>query len=266
MNVTAVKHWNCEDRERADVVVQLLANGSANTAATILRESRQSASVTLTGDHGWAHTWTALPMIVNGEAVTWSIRELKIGAENCKADYTFANWIVSYRTVVTGLDRISLVAENTPKRPMLYLEKRDITGKKLLEGAEFTLIAVDENGSALSGAVAKTAVTGPGGTLSFDNLRYNTRYRLTETKAPQDYLPYEEPAYLTITENGTVNVESHGYVSGAGTAFHIRVLDRAATTLPETGGPGAAVFYASGGALVLLALGGAALRRRKRPH
>ncbi len=147
---------------------------------------------------------------------------------------------------------------------MLYLEKRDITGKKLLEGAKFTLIAVDENGNALPGAVVKTAVTGPGGTLSFDNLRYNTRYRLTETKAPQDYLPYEEPAYLTIAENGTVEVESHGYVSSAGTAYHIRALNRGAYSLPESGGPGAALFYASGGVLLLAALGGAALHRRKR--
>ena len=263
IDVTVTKEWNCAGSERADVVMQLLANGSATTAAAILQDSGQSVTVTLTEVYGWSHTWKSLPVYASGGPVTWSVREVRIGSENCKADYTFPNWIASYRTETTGLDQLFLVVENTPKRPMLYLEKRDITGKKLLEGAEFTLIAVDENGSALSGAVAKTAVTGPGGTLSFDNLRYNTRYRLTETKAPQDYLPYEEPAYLTITENGTVNVESHGYVSGAGTAFHIRVLDRAATVLPETGGPGTALFYASGGMLMLLALGGAVLRRWK---
>ena len=253
------------DSERADVVMQLLANGSATTAASILKDSGQSVAVTLTETYGWSHTWKNLPVYASGGPVTWSAREIRIGSENCKADYTFPNWIASYRTESAGLDRLALVVENTPKRPLLYLEKRDITGRKLLEGAEFTLTAVDENGEPLPGAVVKTAVTGSGGALSFDNLRYNTRYRLVETKAPQDYLPYDEPAYLTIAENGTVNVESHGYVSGAGKAFHIRVLDRAATTLPETGGTGAAVFYASGGALVLLALGGAALRRRKRP-
>lgn len=265
IDVTVTKEWNCMDSERADVVMQLLANGSATTAASILKDSGQSVAVTLTETYGWSHTWNNLPVYASGGPVTWSAREIRIGSENCKADYTFPNWIASYRTKSAGLDQLALVVENTPKRPMLYLEKRDITGRKLLEGAEFTLTAVDENGEPLPGAVVKTAVTGSGGALSFDNLRYNTRYRLVETKAPQDYLPYDEPAYLTIAENGTVNVESHGYVSGAGTAFHIRVLDRAATTLPETGGPGAAVFYASGGALVLLALGGAALRRRKRP-
>ena len=264
IDVTVTKKWNCADSERADVVMQLLANGSATTAASILQDSGQSVTVMLTEVYGWSHTWKSLPVYASGDPVTWSVREIKIGNENCKTDYTFPNWIASYRTEAIELDRLSLVVENTPKRPMLYLEKRNITGKKLLEGAEFTLIAVDENDNALPGAVAKTAVTGPGGTLSFDNLRYNTRYRLTETKAPQDYLPYEEPAYLTIAENGTVEVESHGYVSSAGTAYHIRALNRGAYSLPESGGPGAALFYASGGVLLLAALGGAALHRRKR--
>ncbi len=252
VDVTAVKRWNCEDSERADVVVQLLANGSANTAATILRESGQSAAVTLTGVHGWAHTWTSLPMIVNGEAVTWSIRELKIGAENCKADYTFANWIVSYRTI-TGLDHISLVAENTPKRPMLYLEKLDISGKIAVPGAEFALVAVDENGEPLDGAVVKTAVTDAQGALSFDNLRYDQRYRLTETLAPEGYLGFDQPAYLTLNENGSVTVESHSYVAPAGTAYHIRVLNRTTAQLPETGEGGRTGYYAAGVMLLLTA-------------
>ena len=263
VDVTAVKRWSCEDSERTDVVVQLLANGSANTAAAILRESGQSASVTLTGVHGWAHTWTALPMIVNGEAVTWSIREMKIGAESCKADYTFANWIVSYRTV-TGLDHISLVAENTPKRPMLYLEKLDISGKTAVPGAEFALVPVDENGEPLDGAVVKTAVTDAQGALSFDNLRYNQRYRLTETLAPAGYLAFDQPAYLTLNENGSVTVEDHGYVAPAGAAYHIRVLNRTTAQLPETGGGGDTGYYAAGVMLLLTACVCAAIFLKKR--
>lgn len=263
VDVTAVKRWSCEDSERTDVVVQLLANGSANTAAAILRESGQSASVTLTGVHGWAHTWTALPMIVNGEAVTWSIREMKIGAESCKADYTFANWIVSYRTV-TGLDHISLVAENTPKRPMLYLEKLDISGKTAVPGAEFALVPVDENGEPLDGAVVKTAVTDAQGALSFDNLRYNQRYRLTEALAPAGYLAFDQPAYLTLNENGSVTVEDHGYVAPAGAAYHIRVLNRTTAQLPETGGGGDTGYYAAGVMLLLTACVCAAIFLKKR--
>lgn len=263
VNVTASKHWNCADGERVDVVVQLLANGSANTAATILRESGQPATVTLTAVHGWTYTWINLPMLANGETVTWSIRELKIGTENCKADYTFANWIVNYRTV-TGINNITLVAENTPKRPMLYLDKRDISGTAAVPGAEFELVAVDDAGAPLAGSVAKTAVTDAQGALSFDNLRYNQRYRLTETRTPDGYLGYDEPAYLTLNENGSVTVETHGYVFSAGTAYHIRVLNRTTSELPTTGGSGTTGYYAAGVMLLITALCVAIFLKKRR--
>lgn len=253
VDVTVTKRWNCADNERTDVVVQLLANGSANAAATILRESGQASTVTLTAVDGWTHTWADLPMSADGGPVTWSVREMRIGTENCKADYTFANWIVSYRTV-TGLDRITLIAENTPKRPLLYLDKLDITGRTAVAGAQFALAAVDENGRELSGAVVKTAVTDAQGALSFDNLRYNQRYRLTETWTPDGYLGFEQPAYLTLNENGSVSVESHGYVFAAGVAYHIRVLNRTTADLPETGGSGSPGYYAAGVMLLSTAL------------
>lgn len=263
VNVTASKHWNCADGERVDVVVQLLANGSANTAATILRESGQPATVTLTAVHGWTYTWINLPMLANGETVTWSIRELKIGTENCKADYTFANWIVNYRTV-TGINNITLVAENTPKRPMLYLDKRDISGTAAVPGAEFELVAVDDAGAPLAGSVAKTAVTDAQGALSFDNLRYNQRYRLTETRTPDGYLGFTEPAYLTLNENGSVTMEPHGYVFAGSTAYRIRVLNRATSTLPETGGSGTTGYYAAGVMLLITALCVAIFLKKRR--
>ena len=263
VSVTASKVWNCADSERTDVVVQLLANGSAGTAATILRESGQPSSVTLTSVHGWTHTWTNLPMIANGEAVTWSIREMKIGTENCKADSTFANWIVSYKTV-TGPDHISLIAENTPKRPLLYLDKLDISGTVAVPGAEFALIAVDDSGTPLAGAAVKTAVTDAQGVLSFDNLRYNQRYRLTETRTPDGYIGFTEPAYLTLNENGSVSVETHGYVFAAGTAYRIRVLNRTTSVLPETGGGGNTGYYAAGVMLLITALSVAIFLKKRR--
>lgn len=261
--VTAVKRWNCADSEREDVVMQLLANGSANTAAAILQSSGQSATVTLTAVDGWVCTWYDLPVYANGAPVAWTIRELRVGSENCKADYTFPNWIVTYRSQTTT-DGLVLTAENTPKRPMLYLEKWDMLGRQPLEGAVFSLIAVDDAGAPLSGAVAKTAVTGADGTLRFDNLRHNTRYRLTELQAPEGYIPYDIPAYLTLGEDGRVTVESHGYVSAAATAFHIRVVNRSADSLPETGGSGLNGYYAAGAALALTALCAAIRSHRRR--
>ena len=261
--VTAVKRWNCADSEREDVVMQLLANGSANTAAAILQSSGQSATVTLTAVEGWVYTWYDLPVYANGAPVTWTIRELRVGSENCKSDYSFPNWIVTYRSQTTA-DGLVLTAENTPKRPMLYLDKWDMTGRQRLAGAIFSLIPVDDDGVPLSGAVSKTAVTGTDGSLRFDNLRHNTRYRLTELQAPEGYIPYDTPAYLTLGEDGRVTVEAHGYVSAAATAFHISVVNRSADSLPDTGGSGLNGYYAAGAALALSALCAAILSRRRR--
>lgn len=261
--VTAVKRWNCADSEREDVVMQLLANGSANTAAAILQSSGQSATVTLTAVDGWVYTWYDLPVYANGAPVTWTIRELRVGSENCKSDYSFPNWIVTYRSQTTA-DGLVLTAENTPKRPMLYLDKWDMTGRQRLAGAIFSLIPVDDDGVPLSGAVSKTAVTGTDGSLRFDNLRHNTRYRLTELQAPEGYIPYDTPAYLTLGEDGRVTVEAHGYVSAAAIAFHISVVNRSADSLPDTGGSGLNGYYAAGAALALSALCAAILSRRRR--
>lgn len=263
-NVTVKKVWNCDESEREDVTVQLLANGSANLAAVILAADGQATSVTLNSIYDWTHTWTSLPAYANGAPVTWTVRELKIGSENCKADYTFANWIVTYRSQTTASGALTLTVENTPKRPMLYLEKRDLSGTRLLAGAEFTLVPVDADGNPISGAVTKTAVTDSSGILTFDNLRYGQRYRLTETRAPDGYLAFDDPAYLTLAEDGSVAVEAHSYVSPAGTAFHIRASDRSADILPETGGSGPIGYYAPGVMLTLTALCAAIFLKRKR--
>ena len=263
VTVSVLKKWNCADSERTDVTVQLLANGSANTAATILRESGQAAAVTLTAVDGWYHAWKNLPTVANGEAVTWSVREMKIGTESCKADYTFANWIVNYESS-TDLSHVYLTVENTPKRPFLYLDKRDMSGLIAVPGAEFALVAVDDTGTPLTGAATKTATTDAQGALSFDNLRYNQRYRLTETRTPDGYLGYDEPAYLTLNENGSVTVETHGYVFAAGTAYHIRVLNRATSELPSTGGTGTTGYYAAGVMLLITALCVAIFLKKRR--
>ena len=261
--VTVFKHWNCQDTEREDVIVQLLANGSANDAADILKSSGQPATQTLTAVHGWSHTWTDVPDYANGVRVTWTVREMKIGNELRKADGTFANWIVSYRSVAFA-GGTSLIIENTPKRPMLYLEKVDHVTGAALRGAEFKLIAVDADGTPLANAVEKTAVTGASGSLNFDNLRYNQRYRLIESIAPEGYFAYEKPAYFTLAEDGTVTVEAHESVFSAGTAFHIRVTDPAGYILPETGGASASRYYIAGAAMLLAALLPALYLRKKR--
>lgn len=233
INVTAKKVWNGSERE--DVTVELLANGSTNFAAELLAGSGVKLTEVLTPINGYSFTWRNLPVYANGSVVEWSIREIKIGAESCRPDYTFANWINSYEPPVYDEgNNITLVVENTPKRPLIYLNKTDMSGKVPLSGVEFRLVEVSADGTEIG--IPKTAITGSGGTLVFDNLRYETRYKLTETKPPGGYIGFTEPAYFVIYDGGQIVVEDHPNVSMGTVAYNLQVTNQGAEPMPETGG------------------------------
>ena len=102
--------------------------------------------------------------------------------------------------------------------------------------------------------MVKIATTEEDGSLNFDNLSYDTRYRLRELTAPDGYWVYTDPAYLTISIGGEVQVEPHSYVKAGTSTFTINVTNRSADRLPETGGGGTYGYYAAGVMLMLLAL------------
>jgi len=232
INVTAKKEWN--GNERANVYVDLLANGSTNFASELLPTGQNTTAI-LTSTNGYTFSWTGLPVYANGRLVEWTIRETRIGDELCRPDYTFANWINSYEPpVYDSGGNITLVVENTPKRPLIYINKTDMSGKIPLGGAQFRLVEVDENGN--EKGIAKTGETTDGGTLVFDNLRYEVRYKLTEVKPPGGHIGFSEPAYFVIYDGGNVVVEEHANVTMSSTAYNIQVTNRSAEPLPATGG------------------------------
>ena len=252
MNVTAEKIWECEESEWKDITVQLFANGSANLAATLT--GSQSTQVDLTRSNGYRHTWTDLPIYAYGSRVDWSIKEIRVGSEDCKADYTFANWAVSYDAAVRDAEgNVTLAVHNTPKRPMLYLTKTNIDGTVQLRGATFSLTQVDSHGTPVSGFVTRTATTNDQGMLIFDNLLYGARYRIVEESAPPGYKLLDTPIHLTISEGGTVVVENHSNAWADAVAYNVVVTNRSEPPLPLTGGSGPGVSYGLGGAMMLLA-------------
>ncbi len=255
-SVTVQKAWDCAETEWQDVTVQLLANGKLVT--TVI--AGVPPQVVLNDTNAWQYTWHNLPVYVNGEKIAWSVRETAIGSETVKADGSFVNWLVSYglpivTTDADGKEHTRLTVTNTTKRVMLRLTKTDLVKTVQLKGAAFTLEAVDENGDLLSGEVSKSAVTGEAGTLIFDNLKCNIRYRLTETEAPSGYLKNEEYIYFTIQESGTVVVENSFYAEAGATAYNIVVKNGQAVTLPGSGAVGTGMFYVMGALLLALAYG-----------
>lgn len=266
-SVTANKNWLCPEEEWQPVTVQLLANGLPVTALI----SGVEPYMVLNEDNDYSDTWYGLPRYANGEEIQWSIREVKIGSEDCLNDFTFANWLVDYDYPDYTYDdtgrlvNTSFTVTNDTRRTLLRLIKTNLGGGLRLEGATFTLERLID-GEVDPDFVVRTMTTGPDGTLIFDNLKYGD-YRLTEIEAPPSYHMIEEPAYLNIASDGTVTVQGHPFVLAGNTAFSVQVLNQPERPLPLTGGKGTGGYTAWGVVLLIAALGLALPKfRRKGGH
>ncbi len=251
-SVTANKLWDCPESEWADIDLQLFADNKLIT--TLI--SGIPPTVTLSSENNWSYCWDNLPVYINGKKVTYSVKETRIGSEDCKSDYTFVNWLVSYDPPIYSTDSegrpaVTLNVTNNTKRVLLRLTKTDVDMTQRLSGAEFRLEAVDENGQPIAGEVAKTLTTGGNGALTFDNLKCGVRYRITETAVPDGFNMLFDPIFLTIGETGTISVEPHPYAFAGSSAFNIIVCNQKAVPLPITGG-NALLFYITGGILMAL--------------
>lgn len=255
-SVTVTKQWLCPQADWADVTVQLLANRQMVSSLIPGVEP----TVLLTAANNYTDTWTGLPAYANGAPIVWSVRETKIGTENCKPDYSFANWLVSYSEPTYTKDgsgkvtNTAFTVQNDTRRTLLRLTKTNLSGTIRLPDATFTLQHLIPNNSGGYNVnpsfISRTATTGSDGTLTFDNLLYGY-YRLRETSPPIGYEDLLDPIYLTIQEDGTVVVDSHAYAQAGSTAYSIHVMNVPKRPLPITGGSGPGI-YQMFGALVML--------------
>lgn len=246
-SVTARKKWECPENEWQDVTVQLLANDKL--VSTVI--SGVEHQVVLNSENNWSYTWNDLPVYINGTKINWTVKEIKIGNEQCKVDGTFVNWLSSYEIPIYSTDsygnqNVLITITNTTKRVMLRLTKTDISKQLQLKGAEFLLQPVDAQGNPITNEISKTGTTSDAGTLIFDNLKCGVRYCLKETTAPAGYLRIEENMYFVIHEDGSVMVEDSYYVQAGNTAYNIVVKNPESVYLPETGDIGISMFYAFG--------------------
>ena len=269
-SLTVNKAW-ADDAATDSVTVVLQANG---ITATNLFPGLLNVRTVLSAANDWKYTWTDLPTYANGTLVTWSVKEILVGSETTTSDgVSFANWTVVYsqpvRTDSDGdgiTDHWQYTVTNAVRRAQLYLIKTS-AGGVALPGATFALVEADTSGAPVSGAVVHTGTTGSGGMLQFDNLKYATRYRLVETGPPDGYLAYTEPAYLTLSADGTVLVEDHTHVTAGTGGYAVQIVNYAPSPLPNTGGFGRWQLPLLGGCLMMTAIGAyapAILRKRRR--
>ncbi len=158
---------------------------------------------------------------------------------------------------------------NTPEDVVIVFTYKTIINKvdgqgNPLTGAEFTLEKYNKETDEWE---AITVVkNGEGTTFTFSGLD-DGKYRLTETKTPAGYNTID-PIEFTITAEHDVLSDNPALTSLSGNAttgeltftsnttdgsLSADVVNKAGSTLPETGGMGTTLFYVLGGALVLCA-------------
>ncbi|MGE9942085.1 isopeptide-forming domain-containing fimbrial protein [Bariatricus sp. SGI.161] len=159
---------------------------------------------------------------------------------------------------------------NTPKDVVIVFTYKTIINKvdgegNPLTGAEFTLEKYNkETGKWEAITVVKND---EGTTFTFSGLD-DGNYRLTETTTPAGYNTIE-PIEFTITAEHDVLSDNPALTSLSGNAttgeitftsnttegsLSTDVVNKAGSTLPETGGMGTTIFYILGGLLVLFAV------------
>ena len=280
--VTVQKNWRASENLQSPVQVTLYANG--NLASTIpnfvgqygdyvvwldgtgsftysgsARNSTQYAGETETP---WSHTWRELPSTVDGEAVTWTLVETRIGDEVPDSTGKFPNYTntVTYTNAVDsdGNLVVNATVTNSVRAAQLFLTKVN-ESSNALSGATFTLTLLDDSGAADPAWTPRAVTTDSTGVLHFAGLRYETWYRLDETAAPAGYQPIA-PIYIKLNSNGAVTATTefegfvnHGAVSETGT-YTVTVTNVAYPPLPETGGVGTEIYTHSGALLMAAAL------------
>ncbi len=245
ITVTAQKTWLCNEYNRKDIEIQLLADGRPVNA--IFPAVKPSA--TLTAGNNYSYTWENLAAYANGQQITWSVRETKIGDESCKSDFTFANWLVYYsppqytRDEQGNITEVLIPVANDIQRLALRVTKTNIDKTKTLRGATFVLTKVDDNFQNDTNFTPVTLTTAANGEMIFTDLTYGT-YSITETVAPQGYEVLQEPVYVTINGDNTISVSDNFYVEvDASSSLSIIVKNSEPIPIPETGGIGTGIFY-----------------------
>ncbi len=167
---------------------------------------------------------------------------------------------------------ITIVNKWTPNHLPVRLETVDINSPTmLLSGAVFDLFCVSDSEAAvlvpgttdIYAVKERTIITGDDGSFMLDDLLIGNTYCLVETGSPIGYSKLAEPIVISVerAEDGqgelkVLQCEDWVYVIEDGDEnCTLSVKNRESYILPETGGPGSAIFYLTG----LLLLGGAAL-------
>ncbi|WP_300745868.1 Cna B-type domain-containing protein [uncultured Bifidobacterium sp.] len=187
-DITVNKEWNDDDdtaQLRPDAIrVQLYANGR-----------QVGRSVRLTAKDGWVHTWTALPVNIDGQPVVYTVKELGRVEGYAKPD-------------ITDTANGGFTITNTIERHTVKLNKADALDNSVrLDGATLAVTTMDgksvkdADGSDLTWVTdadkPREASLSPGD------------YLLHEVKAPKGY-QLTGDVYFQVKDDGTIDAPTAG--------------------------------------------------------
>lgn len=207
------KDNNNSDKIRPDnVTVQLVADGNPMNGQT----------VTLNADNKWSASFTDLPKYANGRQIAYTVKEI-----STQGGYSVA---ITSNETEDGTFSYTVTNTHTPTSGEVLISKRDVGGSEI-KGATLKLTA--ENDVTSDGQSFQPITWISDGTPEKLKLRNGT-YTLTETKAPNGYLP-SSPIKFTVTMNsdGTkaiVKIVSNGNTVDSDETSTVVMVDEYKTT------------------------------------
>lgn len=162
-----------------DVTVQLVADGNPVTGKT----------ATLNESNSWSASFTDLPKYANGRQIAYTVKEVQV-----PKGYSVA---ITSNATEDGTFSYTVTNTHTPTSGEVLISKRDVGGTEI-KGATLELTGVTSNGQKF-GPIEWTSGDSP------HSVRLeNGTYTLTETKAPNGYLPSSSIKFtVTMNSDGT---------------------------------------------------------------
>ena len=259
--------------------VQVTLKASNEAAKVTVASNQNAATVTLTkatenAPNANKAAWTHLPKYDydgNGDLITYTVEETAVTYDG--TTYTSTSDVALADrfqiTMIQPTDGHATIT-NQLKQTTIHVLKRNAETQIALAGAVFTLER--KNGNGVYVVYGDPQTSGDNGMLAFDNLP-DGDYRLEETGIPAGYARTSSGRYIYFkiaegvvtwddTPDDAIKRTNDGVAySTDETTF--TVDNTPGVALPSTGGIGTTIIYATGLGMIVMAVLGLMLRRRK---
>ena len=200
---------NSDNIRLGNVTVQLVADGNPVAGKTAI----------LNEINNWSASFTDLPKYANGRQIAYTVKEVQV-----PKGYSVA---ITSNATKDGTFSYTVTNTHTPTSGEVLISKRDVGGSEI-KGATLKLTGVTSNGQKFG------PIEWPSGDAPHSVQLENGMYTLTETKAPNGYLPSSSIKFtVTMNSGGTkaiVKIVSNGNTVDSDEISTVVMVDEYKTT------------------------------------